>query len=208
VIRASVALVLAVTTGSCAGSNRTTTEPSGTVRAYAAALRGADAARAWELLSDDQRAQVEQRRVAALLARHRTELRELATALDAAAPAIRAHARVPLAQGGNALVVLEHGEWKLSGNVLGAPRLRTPLEAVLALRQALARRSLRGVERVLSRSRREAMRAEIERIVDETGDELDLTVEVEGNRARVRTTGGREILLVRELGEWHVTDLR
>jgi hypothetical protein len=79
------------------------------------------------------------------------------------------------------------------------------MATVRALRRSLMRKSLPGVLRVLSRQPRADIEAELARILEETEDELDLEVEVRGNRARVRTTGGREITLVREAGEWRIS---
>ena len=101
-------------------------------------------------------------------------------------------------------MVLEEGRWFIDGGVISAPGLRSPMATVRAFRRALQRRSLPGVERVLARQPRAEVEDEIARILDETEDELDLEVEIRGNRARVRTTGGREITLVREAGEWRI----
>ncbi|MND01936.1 hypothetical protein D3C83_211260 [compost metagenome] len=59
--------------------------------------------------------------------------------------------------------------------------------------------------RVLSRQPRADIEADLARVLEETEDELDLEVEIRGNRARVRTTGGREITLVRDAGEWRIS---
>ena len=97
---------------------------------------------------------------------------------------------------------------RIDGGILDAPALRTPEDAVRSLRRALARRSLPSLERVLARQPRADLEAEIERILDETADDLDHEVEIRGNRARVRLTGGREILLAREAGEWRIVEIR
>ena len=44
-------------------------------------------------------------------------------------------------------------------------------------------------------------------MLEATEDADDLEVEIQGNRARVRTTGGGTIELVRESGEWRVVDV-
>jgi predicted nucleotidyltransferase len=44
-------------------------------------------------------------------------------------------------------------------------------------------------------------------VVESTADVDDLEVEIQGNHARVRTTGGGSIELVRESGEWRVVDI-
>ena len=61
---------------------------------------------------------------------------------------------------------------------------------------------------MLARQQRAELEADIARIIEQTEDEADLEVVVQGNEARIRTTGGGEIVLVREAGEWHVVDVR
>lgn len=121
---------------------------------------------------------------------------------------VAARARAQLASGEQVRLILEDGEWRLEGGVLGAPTLRTPADAIEALRQALLRRSLAELERVLARQVRAEIASEIARIVEATADPLDLQIEVQGNVARVRTSDGGEIVLVREAGEWHVSEIR
>ncbi len=91
--------------------------------------------------------------------------------------------------------------------MLDAPALLTPQDAVLALRHALQRRDLAAVLRVLARPTRAELEAEIRGFIESTDDALDLEVEIQGNEARVRTTGGRVVRLVREAGEWRVRDV-
>jgi len=121
--------------------------------------------------------------------------------------AVAAHARVRLQSGETIVLVLEENGWRIDGGVLDAAGLATPLDAVAAFRRALMRRDLRGVERVLSRQTRAEWEEEVRRVVDATEDGDDLQVEIQGNRARVRTTGGGSIELVRESGEWRVVDV-
>ncbi len=137
------------------------------------------------------------------------ELRAQGRALSRASGpgAIDAHARVRLQSGETIVLVLEEDGWRIDGGVLDAAGLATPLDAVAAFRRALMRRDLRGVERVLSRQTRAEWEEEVRRVVDATEDGDDLEVEVQGNHARVRTTGGGSIELVRESGEWRVVDV-
>lgn len=183
--------------------------PSGTVRAYAAALSRADADAAWALLDEDARRGRAAAEHAALMAQNADELATQAEALERAAgtEAVEARARVPLRSGETIVLVLEDGQWRIDGGVLDAAGLGTPLDAVAAFRRALMRRDLDGVERVLSRQTRAEWEEEVRRLVESTADLDDLEVEIQGNRARVRTTGGGSIELVRESGEWRVVDV-
>ncbi|MFW5875849.1 MAG: hypothetical protein ACOCXM_03870 [Myxococcota bacterium] len=183
--------------------------PEDTVRAYVQAVRAGDAEAAYALLDPETRAEVPFERFAELMRANRAELEAQADALGRRAEAgiePRAHAELP--DGQAVVLVREAGHWHIEAGVPEAPSLHTPRDAVLALRRALARRDLRGVERVLSRGTRAELEAEIERFLEETADALDLQYEVRGEEARVRTTGGREIHLVREAGEWRVVDVK
>ncbi|MCB9593693.1 MAG: hypothetical protein H6719_13250 [Sandaracinaceae bacterium] len=201
-------LALGVCATACGGSARDQ-GPSRTLQQYAGALSRGDAATAWALLDEDARRGRSPEEHAALLSTNAAELREQGEALarSAAPETIDAQARVQLASGETILLVLEEGGWRIDGGVLDAAGLVTPLDAVAAFRRALMRRDLPGVERVLSRQTRAEWEEEVRRVIEGTEDTDDLEVEVQGNRARVRTTGGGSIELVRESGEWRVVDI-
>ena len=200
-------LVALVSLG-CGGAAGTS-DPSSVVRRYGRALRAGDAPGAWDLLDADARRGRTEEEHTALMRANAEELRAQGEALVArAAPGqVAAQARVRLRSGEAIVLVLEDGRWRIEGGVFDAAGLATPLDAVAALRRALMRRDLRGVERVLSRQTRAEWEEEVRRVVDATEDPSDLEVEVQGNRARVRTTGGGSIELVRESGEWRVVDV-
>jgi hypothetical protein len=173
------------------------------------AVRSGDADAAYALLDDETRAAVTLPDFRRLMTENQAELAEQVDELSRRADrGIEAIAQVPLDDGESVALVLENGRYRLDGDVVGSATLRTPRDAVLALRRALRRRSLSGVARVLARQPRAELEAEIERVLEETADELDLQYEVRGNVAHVRTTGGREIHLVREAGEWRVVEVR
>lgn len=194
--------------GGC-GSDSRARGPSSTIRSYAGALSRGDARSAWALLDEDARRGRTEEQHAALLERNAAELRDQGQALARAATsdAVSAHARIPLRSGETVVLVLEDGEWRIDGGVLDAAGLATPLDAVATFRRALMRRDLAGIERVLSRQTRAEWEEELRRVVEATEDTADLEVEVQGNHARVRTTGGGTIELVRESGEWRVVDV-
>jgi hypothetical protein len=183
--------------------------PADTLEAYVEAVRNRDGDRAYGLLDEETRAELPRERFDELMEQNRAELIEQADRIrEAGAEGVVATARVPLENGQSVDLVLEDGGWSIEGSYLGAPVLRTPRDAVLALRSALSRRSLRGLERVLARQPRAELEADIEALLEDTADELDLAIEIRGDRARVRTTSGRELVLVREAGEWRVLELR
>jgi hypothetical protein len=190
----------------CAGGGAATSVPPKTaLDAYVAALRAEDGEAVHALLDESLRAEVTAPDLATLMAENREELLAQAVEIEAAAGSIQAVAVQPLEGGEEVRMVLEDGVWAIDGGIISTPGLTTPMSAVRALRRSLMRKSLNGVLRVLSRQPRADIEAELARILEETADELDLEVEIWGNRARIRTTGGREITLVREAGEWRIS---
>ena len=200
-----LALTFAPGCGSASGRMET---PETALARYQQAVQEGDVDAAYALLAEETRATVSAGAFRQLMADNRAELGEQAAALGPAIGAgVPARAEIALASGEKVVLMLEDGRWSLAGGVLSAPALSTPLDSVRALRRALARRSLPGIERVLARQTRADLADEIDRLLSETADELDLQVEEQGNSARVRTTGGREITLVRESGEWRVVEV-
>lgn len=208
VLRRPVVLFVLLFAWGCGGSAQTR-GPSPVIGAYAGALSRGDVAGAWALLDEDARRGRTREQHADLMVANAAELREQGRSLARAAgsDAVSAHARVSLSSGETVVLVLEGGGWRIDGGVLDAAGLATPLDAVAAFRRALMRRDLRGIERVLSRQTRAEWEEEVRRVVESTEDGEDLEVEIQGNHARVRTTGGGSIELVRESGEWRVVDI-
>lgn len=207
-----IALLTATSTG-CGGALATGTPddpPEPTVAAYADALTRGDAEAMTALEADAAHRGREVTDQHALVADAREELAELGRALAQAPPsAVRVHARAPVA-GGEIVVMARDadGGWRIEGGVLGVPALVAPRDAVAALRSALARRDLRGVEEVLAQRTRAAWEDEIGRVIEQTSDPDALQIRVDGEHAIVTTPDGVEIELVREAEEWRVLDVR
>ena len=205
-VLARPALLLMLLLGGCASGPRVE-GPALTVRTYASALSAGDARTAWALLHEDARGGRTEGDHAALMAQNAGELALQGRALASSAERVEARARVALRRGETVVLVLEDGAWRIDGGVLDAAGLGSPLDAVAAFRRALMRRDLDGIERVLSRQTRAEWEEEVRRLVEATADPDDLEIEVQGNRAHVRTTGGGSIELIRESGEWRVVDV-
>ena len=195
-----------VTLAGC-GSAVVVEGPGPTVEAYARAVRARDAEAVHALMDADSRETVDTQEVARLLAENQIELSERAEIAQQQLEGIESRATVRLPSGELAVLTLEDGEWKLLGGVLDAPALQTPEDAIRAMRHALQRQSMSGVLRVLARSPRSQLEAEVERFLEDTEDELDYDVEIEANEALIRASNGRMIRLVREAGEWRIVDI-
>ena len=188
----------------CAPSARVV-GPETTVTRYLDALARGDAEAVHALLDEESRARFELSEVAAAMESNRVELEEQRAAIEVGLEGgLFTLATLEVESGEKVRLELESGRWRIAVSLLGEPELRDPRDAVRAMRAALSRRSMIGVSRVLSRESRQEVDSAIERFLDDTADELDLEYEVEGNRAIVRTTSGRELELVRESGEWRV----
>ena len=201
-------VALAVLGGGCAGGG-SVEGPGRTIRAYGAALSAGDSAATWALLDDDGRRGRTADEHRALMETNRDELSEQGSAIARSADtdAVVARARVTLRSGETVVLILEDGRWHIEGGIIDASALGTPLDAIAAFRRALMRRDLPGIERTLSRQTRAEWEAEVRRIVEGISDADDLAVEIEGNTAHVRTTGGSTIELVRESGQWRIVDV-
>jgi hypothetical protein len=196
---------LAALVVSCASAPAPVPAPSRTVERFVRAVKRDDGPSAYELLAGEVRGTVSRERFEKLWSENREEMLELADKLERIAGEPVARARQPLAGEETTVLVLEEGRWYVEGGVLDALAMRTPLDAVAAFRRALLRRDLSGLLRVLSRSHRVAWETAFDAAIDQTGDPLDLEVEIKGDRATVRTTGGGAIHLLLEGGRWKVT---
>jgi hypothetical protein len=182
-------------------------DPAATVRAFAAASRAGDVEAVYAMLDDETRASLTLDELRASYDESPTEARAQAEALSRpdATPATRAEVTLP--SGEEVPLVLEDGGFRVAGGFLDAASPVTPEAAVAALRNALLRRSLPALLRVLARGTRAELEAEIARLLEATEDPLDLDVEASDDRATVRLGDGRVIELAREAGEWHVVDI-
>jgi len=195
--------------GGCArGEAARVADPGQSVAALRAALERDDADAVYALLDPELRASLDRGSFERLWQETPAERRELLEALQDTDGRLHARASVAFDSGEEVGLVLDDGRWRIAGGVLDAASLRSPEDALRALHLALERRSLDGLLRVLSAERRAAWQAAFEATLEGTADSADLQVEVRGDTAEVRTTGGGVILLVREAGEWHVTDVR
>jgi hypothetical protein len=191
----------------CGGASRAVADPAATVRAFAEASRAGDVEAVYALLDEATRARLGLDELRASFEESPDEARAAAERLAEPSAQPTTRAAVELASGEALALVLEDGGFRLAGGFLDAVSPATPEDAVAALRHALLRRSLPALLRILSRDTRADLEAEMDRLLDATGDELDLEVETAGDRATIRLGDGRVLELAREAGEWRVVDV-
>jgi hypothetical protein len=183
-------------------------DPGVDARRFAIALRDDQPDVAYALLDRSAQQSLDRARFQQLWRENRIELQQLGAQLARSALQPRAHAQLDLESGERVVLVLEDGQWRVQGGLFDAQALSTPLDSVLELRRALQRQSLPSLLRVLSHERRAAWLSAFDKTVQQTRDPLDLRVEVHDDEAIVHITGGGEIHLKREAGQWHVWDVR
>ena len=199
---------LGAATGGCAAGAVQAPGPADALSRYAHALETGDATTAYDLLDESARARLSRARFVELMRENAAELREQGALMSAqAAHDVPARAHIRLEDAERVVLALGPAGWRIEGGVLDAPALATPEDAIVALRRALRRRDLASFLRVLSRQTRAELEADIARVAGATENDLDLEIDVQGDHATVRTTGGGQIDLVREGTEWRVRDI-
>lgn len=183
-------------------------DPVVTGDAFLGALCAGKPDAAWAQLDPSLRAADARARFDAQWEDNRAEIEALCAHVERTDAARVARARVELVDGEVVVLVLEDGRWHIDGGLLDAQALGTPLDTVQELRRALQRRSLPALLRLLARERRAAWTATLERSLEGSSDPLDLEVDVQGDAAVVKLTGGGEVHLRREGDTWRIWDVK
>jgi hypothetical protein len=182
--------------------------PDAALRQYVEAIEQGDIDAAYDLLSASQQHRTSREEFRQLAQDYPVELeaqaRELRRQMVEPVPVV---ADIQLQSGEVATFALEGGRWRVIEGAAGSVSLSSPLQAVRAIRRALLRRSYRGAIRVLARESRAQIEDEISRITEGLEDEESLSIEVNGTRARIIYDDNHFVDLVREDGEWVITDL-
>jgi hypothetical protein len=195
---------LAIAFGACfavgCGGATPAPGPGRTVSALAEALRAGDPP-AIARLTGRTEAEVQ-----AAQQTQRDELHALGETLARATVDEAAH--VYLVDGPAVTLVREGESWRVDRGVLGRPSMGRPLDAVLALHDALVRSRIDGVLGLLARGTRAEAQAELSRWILGTADPDALQITVTGESATVTTPTGDHLDLVRESGQWRIVELR
>lgn len=182
--------------------------PEDALKAYAEAAEKGDAEAIYAMLSDKGRRSLSREEVRDMVAAERKELAEQAKALSSAdtMARLKTQARVRWADGEDATLSLEDGDFRISAAAALPAGARTPEQALSQLRRVLARRSYAGLMRVLTPATRSAIESDLRSLVEGLEHPSGLEVQVTGDSAVVQVPGGHEVKLKREGGVWRVDD--
>ncbi len=205
--RAVFVATIAILAGSgCGGAQ--TPDPSAALARYTAAAENADSAAVYELLSRDARTRYTREDIAALLSGDAVELQERGKSLTSAGATVEIEAELRLTNGQVAALRLEDGRYRVV-SAQALPAVATsPVQALSRLRAAVDERDYRALIGLLTAEARTAVEQQRSILLDELDQPSSLSIEVDGDRARVTLPSGREINLKREDGSWRFDDLR
>lgn len=195
--------LIAILTAACGVSAPPPLE--GAVRDLQRAIESQDAEALYRLQTSASRAERSEEALAELLSLHHEELKQLSKRLDPRTASVEARLAF---EGEEVGLIYEAGDYRLNGAILGSVSLSDPESLVLALRRALAARDLKAILRLLTDERRAAILAQLDALIDGSGDRIGLEVEAIDTSAKVRLPSGAVLLLEREDGEWRLHDLR
>jgi hypothetical protein len=212
----AVALSLAASSslGACGGSYNSKTPASDGVKALIAALGSDDPHRAYDLLSDDARAQISYREFEAQWKQSAAERAWQTAALRDSlrgAPDVGERAIVGYSDGKSVPLERDGKTWRVEAPLVTRAQTPRPRDAIRAFAEAIEDRDVSAALSMLSKRRRDVLARQIEGFLGGLGKRVnDVIDEYEGDRAELRwdENGIRyRVLLLREDGEWRIDDL-
>jgi hypothetical protein len=181
-------------------------DPREAARRWVAAVEAGDESAAYALLRETARRAHGRQGVARLLSSERPELLALGRAAAADNAALETSADVDFGNDRRARVVLEGGRFRVAAAGALPVGAATPRDALRELRDVLARRSVAGLLRVLTRESAESLDTGLSKLVEALAEPASVELDVEGRRATAQLPGGHTVTLEREDGIWHVKD--
>jgi len=188
----------------CAGESLP--DPKLAAAEYAARVEKGDADGVYALLSSDAQRSYGKSGVRRMIDESKTELARTARAVAAEGGKVEVRATLRYADGEQASLEVEHGQFRVGSAGALPLGARTPAQALAELRQALARRSYAGVLRVLSTESQSALENDMKSLVEGLEQPETLDVKITGDRAEVQVPGGHSVKLKREAGFWRIED--
>lgn len=181
-------------------------DPKTAAAEYAAAVEQGDSDKVYAMLTSDAQRTHGKAGVRRMVTESKSELQKTARAVAAGGAKVEMEATVRYADGEQATLDVEGGEFRVGSAGALPLGARTPAQALAELRQALARRSYGGVLRVLSAETKSAVENDMKSLVEGLEQPETLDVKVTGDRAEVVVPGGHSVKLKREAGFWRIED--
>ena len=215
---ASIAMVLALVAACGGAPGRSATPPaSQTIEKLIASLRSDDPRAAYEMMSEEARAEMPFQAFAAQWRFSARERADRARALEEGlkgATSTGERARVIYPDGRSAYVVREAGRWRVESAMVSQVHAGQPRDAIKIFADALARRDYEGALRILTTRRRDGIGSQVDSFVTSLLQELtspDSSLEmIDEDRAELRWDDGGQryrIVLRREGDEWRIDDI-
>lgn len=199
-------LAALVAGSSVAGCADTVPDPKGAVDEYRRAAERGDGDALYGMLTESGQRERSREDIKRTVAEQRGELAERGKLLAAADTRVEAVARLRFEDGEEATLDLRQGRFQVTASGALPGGARTPEQALVGLRQVLARRSYAGLMRVLSPSTRAAVENDLRSLVVGLERPESLDVRAKGDVATVLVPGGHHVRLRREAGIWRVDD--
>lgn len=205
---ASIASIAALVLASAvvAGCASAVPDPRGAVEEYRRAAERGDGDALYAMLTEGGQRERSRDDVKRAVAEQRGELAERGKLFAAADTRVEAVARLRFDDGEEATLDLRQGRFQVTAAGALPGGARTPEQALVGLRQVLARRSYAGLMRVLSPSTRAAVESDLRSLVLGLERPETLDVRAKGDVATVLVPGGHHVRLRREAGIWRVDD--
>jgi hypothetical protein len=199
-------LTFAAVIGAVGCGRSTLPSPEAAASAYAAAARRGDAAAIHAMLTSESQRNLGVEGTRQRVADSSAELARQGEALASGSCHVETTAVVRFADGERAVLEVEDGRFRVSTAGVLPAGARTPTEALIELRQALARRSYPGLLQVLDDESRGALEDDLRTLVDGLDEPDTLDVQVDDDTAEVALPRGHWVKLKREAGVWKVED--
>jgi hypothetical protein len=201
---------------SCGGHTKemqmTAGTPAPQLHAWADAVKRDDAHAAYNLLSPAQQKKESFDEFERRWKDTKPERDAQAAALEAGlrdAPSLGEKATVTLSDQKTTSLVHERGEWHMEAPLLGAARASSPQEALALFAAALEDRSVEGVMRLLTSTRRDGLNDQLTLFITGMKSHAGGEIQVTGDRATMQWNDGKhrwKITLRQENGEWRIDD--
>lgn len=209
-----LAVALSFVLGACGASYNSKTPASDGVKALIAALGSDNPHRAYDLLSDDAKAQLSYREFEeqwrASSAERAWQTAALRDSLRGA-PDVGERAIVGYADGKSVPLERDGKIWRVESPLVTRAQTPRPRDAIRAFAAAIEDRDVSGALSMLSKRRRDVLARQIDGFLGGLGKRVnDVIDEYEGDHAELRwdENGIRyRVLLLREEGEWRIDDI-